>query len=651
MNSPASANEDSAVVTDVPEKPDLESKVSPEERDMSKIEPEDDDSPTGRESDENNKKTSPQNESAPEKVAKVEGIEEEEDEEIRLAMEMALAAAQNPHLSPAEIQKLVGEKNEQTKLIAKQKEEKLEKGERWNKKKEQVATWWSAAAKRAEEIKDRAERRLYSEQIRKDPEIIEMRKKMKILKKTLKAHRLQGNRVDTRHVFKRQRNEKKLLSTYDKLKKTQRMFTNSSYNVQEYLKAMMRASKKWRKKGTDEELMLEAQLCRNMHQMLALEKQKVKLKKETKEMKKYLQRCKGWLSDKKSFCEMNLMTLRTTQNSILNLYEETLRRQDALIAKLKASDEFKDVDLSDVDVSHIDLPKFKEVASSPMRGLPINDSIRVKKDRENSSHESKEAQRRAAAQAKSRAELVGNYYKQQQQQASLYANGPELIVDTAKDEVSVSSHLSDPDASGNGELEDSESNFNFGNDAPWMASDPNLDAVDEEESSDEEPEQKSTPKPSLDALNGSDDDEMDKKPAAKKSAPPKKTDHDTVEDSAAFEGKPEQNPAKMSAEGKEQFEPQETKPNELEKSHEKSDPEPTKDAATSSKEPKLDSVKTTEKEEVAEKAVEREDKPVEISVSNDQPNDDSAKTSKEEKTEPEETKPSESSGEPPDETS
>jgi len=290
----------------------------------------------------------------------------------------------------------------------------------------------------------------------------------------------------------------------------------------------MRASKKWRKKGNDEELMLEAQLCRNMHQMLALEKQKVKLKKETKEMKKYLQRCKGWLSDKKSFCEMNLVTLRTTQNSILNLYEETLRRQDALIAKLKASDEFKDVNLSDVDVSHVDLPRFKEEPSSPMRGLPINDSIRVKKDRDSASQEMKEAERRAVEQAQSRSELVDKYYKQHQ--ASQHTNHPELIVDVTKDEVSVSSHLSDPDASGNGELDDSDTNFNFGTDAPWMASDPNLDAVEEDESSDEECRKPPVSQPSSDAPNAS-DDELDRKPAAKKIAP-KKANHGPPEETA-----------------------------------------------------------------------------------------------------------------------
>lgn len=423
--------------------------------------------------------------------------EGEEDDDIRLAMEMALAAAQNPHLSPAEIQKLVGEKNAQAKMIdefSKQNEEKIKRNQekvrekKWGTKAESAASsWWAAATKKAEEMKDRAERRMYADQISKDEKIIEMRKKMKIVRKTLKAHRLQGNRVETRHVFKRQRTEKKLMQSNDKLKRTQHLFTHSSYNVQEYLKATMRASKKWRKIGTDEEVLLEAQLARNMHQMLALEKQKIKCKKNTKEMKKYLQRCKGWLSDKKAFCEMNIMTLEATQSSMLYLCEDTLRRQDLIITRLKASDEFKGVDLSTVDVSHIDFSKFSSVAKDPersaatnaMRGLPINDSIRVKKEHlerasssaeRKSEHEGEEVEaKQRKNQGLTRQQLVEGYYKQQEQLQEA-GDGPELYI-IAKDDISVSSRLSDPDASFNEGEEESESNYsNFGQDAPWMAS-------------------------------------------------------------------------------------------------------------------------------------------------------------------------------------
>jgi hypothetical protein len=409
--------------------------------------------------------------------------EVEEDEEFRLAMELAMAAAQNPHLSPEEIQKLVGAKNKQREMvdeITKQKQKDLAE----LRKKESANGWWATAAKKAEEMKDRAERRLYADVIRKDTSMMEMRKKMKILRKTLKAHRLQGNRVETRHAFKRQRMEKNLFQAEGTLSKTQHLFTNSSYNVQEYLKAMMKASKKWRKKGTDEELMLEAQLCRNMHQMLALEKQKVKSKKNTKELKKYLQRCKGWLSDKEAFCEMNLMTLEVTQSSIHFLLDDTLKRQDTLIEKLKNSDEFKDIDLSKVDISHIKLPDFslaKDIQRSAslraMKGLPITDSIRIKKEHDERSkasrHTQEEARARAIEEAEARQRLVENYYKSKDQ------NQHELYVET-KDDISVSSRLSDPDASGN---HDSDSHFKFGNDGPWVAGDTSLDAVEEDHQS------------------------------------------------------------------------------------------------------------------------------------------------------------------------
>jgi len=471
----------------------------------------------------------------------------EEDEEVRLAMEMAIAAAKHPHLSPQELQKLVGEKNAQAKIVeelARQKEEKLklekeklkleqekekeENARAWQARKD---SWWAAAAKKAEEIKDQAERHLYADQIKKDREIIETRKQFKVLKKTLKAHRLQGNRVETRHAFKRQRMEKKLMQTETKLRKTQKLFTHSSYNVQEYLKAMMKASKKWRKVGTDEELMLEAQLCRNMHQMLALEKQKVKSKKNTKEMKKYLQRCKGWLSDKKAFCEMNLMTLEATQHSMTLLYEDTLRRQDALIAKLKASEEFKDVDLSNVDLSHVKLPNFpsredRSAAKDAMRGLPIQDSIRVKKSHIGMKEappltpEEKAAQQKALEEARTRQQLINQYHmakKQQQQQGNL----PDLYVDT-KDECSVSSRLSDPDASFNhgsfnhGE-ENSDSNYDFGNDAPWNVGTSNSAGLESvEESDDDDGEKKPAARNLKAAPKSPSSEDPDKKPAAKK---------------------------------------------------------------------------------------------------------------------------------------
>jgi hypothetical protein len=220
-----------------------------------------------------------------------------EDEEIRIAMEMAIAAAKNPHMPVDELRKLVNAqetpqgkivKEIQSKRIEATRKAQEEAAQEWDAKKERAYNWWQgtkqaatdkatelkhAAERRAEELRDQQARRVYAEDIKADPGYQELRKKIKTLNKTIKAHRLQVNRVDTRHVFKRQRQEKELLKIVDKLQKTQRSFVAKGFNIHEYAKAMMKASKKWKKKGSDEELALEAQLCRNMHQMLALEKQ------------------------------------------------------------------------------------------------------------------------------------------------------------------------------------------------------------------------------------------------------------------------------------------------------------------------------------------------------------------------------------------
>ena len=405
--------------------------------------------------------------------------EEEQDEEIRLAMEMAMAAAQNPNLSPDELRKLVQGKNKQLDIVTeveqvKQKElqerqqkEKQEAQERWEHKKENAWAWWNkkraAVASKAEGLVFEAEKQYYAEEIKKDPQIIAIRKQMKICKKTLKAHKLQGNRVETRHTFKRRRMEKNLMDLRRKLRKQQHQLTHSSYGVHEYAKAMMRASRKWRKKGTKEELALEAQLCRNMHQMLAIEKQKAKAKKSHREIKKYLQRCKSWLQDKKAFCEMHMITLDATANSIKFLYEERLAKQDALIRKMLALEEFQGVDLSSVPTPHLDYPLEQAPGPSAMlnalRGLPIRDSVRLTKE-----EMAKKLSPEPAANAKK----------------------PEIFIE-AKDDCSVSSNLSDPDGDFEPEQEepmedeggdsDSDGGFNFGKDAPWNSnqnSDSNL---------------------------------------------------------------------------------------------------------------------------------------------------------------------------------
>ncbi|GKY99786.1 hypothetical protein MPSEU_000932400 [Mayamaea pseudoterrestris] len=409
----------------------------------------------------------------------------EQDEEIRVAMEMAMAAAKNPHLSPAELRVLVGASNAQTKIVddfqSKRLEEQRKKEEEaaqaWEDKKASALGWLQggvaaaqakaeeiriAAEKKAEEIRDAQARQLYAEEIKADPQYQDLRRRIKLMQKTLKAHRLQGNRVETRHSFKRQRQEKSMMQILDKLKRTQKAFVASGYNIHEYAKAMMKASKKWKKKGTDEELALEAQLCRNMHQMLALEKQKSKVKKSTREMKKYLQRCKGWLSDKQALCEMNLMTLDATHSSMQALYEDTIANQDKLIAKLKASGEFDGINLEEVELANWNVLSDKKydhlgpsATLSALRGLPINDSVRLTKKKEVILSDDSNGR-------------------------SMNGNHPELFIE-AKDDGSVHSDVSDPDGDGDdaslggdgGDKDDDDSSHGEGvdtDDAPWNKS-------------------------------------------------------------------------------------------------------------------------------------------------------------------------------------
>ena len=403
----------------------------------------------------------------------------EQDEEIRVAMEMAMAAAKNPHLSPAELRALVGAQNAQTKIVddiqnkrlEEQRKKEEEAAQAWEDKKASALGWLQggvaaaqakaeemriAAEKKAEEIRDAQARQLYAEEIKADPQYQDLRRRIKLMQKTLKAHRLQGNRVETRHSFKRQRQEKSMIQILDKLKRTQKAFVASGYNIHEYAKAMMKASKKWKKKGSDEELALEAQLCRNMHQMLALEKQKSKVKKSTREMKKYLQRCKGWLSDKQALCEMNLMTLDATHITMQALYEDTIANQDRLIAKLKASGEFDGINLDEVELANWNVLSDKKydhlgpsATLSALRGLPINDSVRLTKRKETMPDKPT-------------------------------TNGhPELFIE-AKDDGSVHSDVSDPDGDGDvadetslGDKDDDDSSQGKGvdsNDAPWNKS-------------------------------------------------------------------------------------------------------------------------------------------------------------------------------------
>lgn len=407
-----------------------------------------------------------------------------EDEEIRLAMEMAMAAAKNPKLSADQLRALVAPKNKQVEIITeveakqqkkqafKQKLVQKEKEKRWIEQKSSAYTWWSSTvnsvAKSAADTMFEAEKQYYAEEIKKDKKIIAIRRRMKACRKTLKAQRLSGNRIETKHVFKRQRMEKQLIQINDRLRKGQQLLLSSSFQVQEYAKAMMKASKKWRKKGSKQELSLEAQLCRNMHQMLAIEKQKSKVKKNSREVKKYMQRCKSWLSDKKAWCELHIMTLDSTASSMRVLYQETLSKQDALIARLSALPEFDGVELGAVQNARIELLNKAEARPihmlNALRGLPMNDSVRNMKIAQ------------GAKEAPATATMPGR---------------KALYIEPNDDDGSVNSALSDPDAPAeqlpdNGDDEDESEGFDFGKDAPWNAKDSEHQEDDDKKGIDEQ---------------------------------------------------------------------------------------------------------------------------------------------------------------------
>ena len=406
----------------------------------------------------------------------IEEADEEQDEEVRIAMEMAMAAAKNPRLTPAQLRAKVGAKNKQVDIvdqIKKVKEEKAkeEAAKKWKDQKEGMFAWVSASINdsknkfraAAESLQTSAEQQLYADKIRQDPEVIVLKKKYKALRKTLKAKRLDGNRVETRHRFKRHRAENNLLTQEERIEKARKLFCDTNYGLPEYGKALIRAGRKYKNGGTKDEENLEALLCRNMHQMLSIDKQKAKMKKSNKEVKKYLQRCQSWVTDKQALWEMSMMKLDATHTSMQSLYEDTLARQDLLIQKLKEADDYKGVDLTEVDVSHFDkIPKNAGPRGMlcALRGLPFTDSIRVAKSTGGSVKNGGEHGHRAATAAAA---------------GGTGGGGKELYIDTG-DGHSVSSCLSDPDADPD-DFENSisaESGFGFGDDAPWNMGDSSL---------------------------------------------------------------------------------------------------------------------------------------------------------------------------------
>jgi len=371
----------------------------------------------------------------------------------------------------------------------------------------------SAAAERVENLKDQRERARYAEAIAKDKKINNLSKRKRFKKKALKAHRLQGHRTETRHVFQRQRLERNLIEIEQQIQKKQKEMLAIDYNVHTYAKAMMRASRKWKKhSSTDQELALEAELCRNMHQMLALQKQKAKQKKCLKENKKYLECSKSWLAEKKSFSEMNILTLQEAQDNMKALYQETVTRQNALIKSLlEASDEYKDVDLTKVAYKPrkprqllINAHPYGGLMDAPSAIYGLHDE---QKDRTPKQHSQQERHDHTSPSRPDNNDRTPSAVNEIETLSPPGGGRKELVIETKNncvgDGCSIHSQLSD-DAE---DLENSDSDFNFGNDAPWMKKmDVNDDDGDDEN---ELPSKKNTTKEEEEKTNDQHNEDSD----------------------------------------------------------------------------------------------------------------------------------------------
>jgi len=193
-----------------------------------------------------------------------------------------------------------------------------------------------AQRREAEELREIHEQ--YKEEIKNDPDIKALQKKIKKIKKNLKVQRLNGDRIQKRHFFERQKEQKTLDANTARLQKAIWTFSNSSMNSHEYAKAMMRASARLARKGfkvhkSEKALAMEAAVLRNMHRMLAVQKQYTMSKRACTDVESFIKRCKGWLDNKLADGEMCIMVLEATAKSMGIMYLETVEVQDAIMPK------------------------------------------------------------------------------------------------------------------------------------------------------------------------------------------------------------------------------------------------------------------------------------------------------------------------------
>jgi hypothetical protein len=208
----------------------------------------------------------------------------------------------------------------------------------WIQKTVEVVQAEVANRKEQEELREINEK--YKEEIKKDPDIKALQKKIKKIKANLKVQRLNGDRIGKRNSFQRVKEQKELDKKTSRLQKAIWTFSNSSMNSHEYAKAMMRASARLQRKGmkvhkSEKALAMEAAVLRNMHRMLAIQKQYTMAKRACIDVESFIKRCRGWLNNKLADGEMGIMVLEATSKSMAILYAETLEIQLAIMPKME----------------------------------------------------------------------------------------------------------------------------------------------------------------------------------------------------------------------------------------------------------------------------------------------------------------------------
>jgi len=167
--------------------------------------------------------------------------------------------------------------------------------------------------------------------------VLRKRAEMEIRDQTLQAQKRlckhqQGRlRASKRHASARKRREARHVAVCEKLLNAQSSVLGNAFEKGVYVSAIVDATEECA--AMDEETLdVEADLIKQMHCMLALEKQDEITQQDFRKMTTYLRRCKAWLQDYNDIAK-NLNDLEAQNDAMRALYESTVRRQEAVIDK------------------------------------------------------------------------------------------------------------------------------------------------------------------------------------------------------------------------------------------------------------------------------------------------------------------------------